>query len=82
MEENDVDTEQGGDDVAGVQLILQSRHPVVGVALCCREMGCYPPHGMGPGRIPRPGGVATDIVASMAKIEWDMGVHLSGGGNR
>ena len=66
MEENDEDPEQGGGEAAGVRLFLQSLRPV-DVALRCRDVGGYLPHGMGPGGFPRPGGAATDGAAPAAE---------------
>ena len=39
-------------------------------------------HGTGPGVFLRPGGAATDGVATTAEVRQDMGLHLGGGGDR
>ena len=81
LEENVKDPEKGGGEAAGVQIFLQIHRPV-GVALWCRDVGGYPPHGTCTGGFSRPGGAVTDRADATAEVGWDMGVHLDRGGER
>ena len=81
LEEDDKDTEQGGEDTTGVRIYLQ-RYCTVGVSLQYRDVGGYPLHGTGPGGFPVPCVAATDEEAETAEVRWDMLVHLGGGDKR
>ena len=59
VEEDDEDPYQVGVNVAGVRLILHILCSV-GVAIRCRDVGGYPPHGTVPRWIPVPSGTETD----------------------
>ena len=65
----------------GVRIFLQICHPF-GVAICCRDVSGYPPHGTVTVGFTRPGGAATSGEAATAEVRRKMGVHLSGGSKR
>ena len=84
VEEDDEDPWQGGGDAADVRIFIQNYHEV-SVALWCRNVGGYPPHGTCTGGFPGLGGAANDGADPAAADGREVGVHLcrdskSGGG--
>ena len=55
--ENLEDTEQGRGETTGVRIFIYIHFPIF-VALWCRDLGGYPPHGMVHGVVTGPGGEA------------------------
>ena len=75
------DPDQGGSQSAGVHIFLWRCCPF-GVALQCRDVGGYQPHGPSLGGFPRPGGVATDGAEDTVEVVQNVGVHLGRGSKR
>ena len=63
----------------GVRLCIQSCSPV-GVALRCRDVGVYPPHGKGTWVFPEPGGVGNEYVDPSEEVRREAGLQLVRGG--
>ena len=62
VEEYDEDPYQVGGEAAYVRIFLQG-HRSVGAVLQCKDVGCCPPDGTGPGGFPVSGGAATGGAA-------------------
>ena len=80
LEEDGKDPEQGGGKAAGIRIFLQSCH-TVSVAIWCRYVDGYSPHGTGPRGFPGPGGAETNGADPTVEDIWEVGVHLGGGGD-
>ena len=81
VEEYDEDPYQGGSEAAGVQIFLQSRHPV-DVFLWYGDVCSYPSHRTDDGDFTGSCGTATDKASPMAAGILEAGAQFGGGGER
>ena len=81
MAENVEDPEKGEGKAAGVWIFLQSSRPI-SLALQCRYMGGYLPHGTGSGVFSIPGGAETDGADSTDEAGRKVGLNLGGDADR
>ena len=79
MEEDDINTQQGGGGAAGVHILFKSRG-AGGDDLRIGDLGGHPPHGKCPGGVSGPYGKTADEVAPAAETGREVDVHLGGKG--
>ena len=77
MEEDNMNTYQGGDGAAGVRLLFQIRG-AGGTDIWIGDIGGHPLHGKFPGGVSVPGGETADREAPVEETIQEVDVHLSG----